>query len=474
MGEQQRPLCVDLDGSLLKTDMFWESLLLLLKQKPLTMPLVPVWLLKGRAHLKRQIALRVELSAEHLPYNIPVVDFVAAAKRANRPVLLVTATDQLLADRIASHLGFFDEVLATTPGSNLKGRAKAEALVGRFGEKGFDYLGDSAADLSVWSHAHLAYVVGDSPSFMRLAGRAAPVAKVFPGKAFSLRAVAKALRPHQWVKNILIFLPLIAAHRFTEVALLLKAAAAFVSFSLCASSVYVLNDIVDIESDRKHRTKRSRPFASGSLSLALGVPLSLGLLALAALVAAFVNRDYAIVLAAYYAITCFYSFVGKRLVIGDVVLLATLYTIRVFAGGAATGVPVSDWLMAFSLFLFSSLAFMKRFTELQAVSDAGLEKAGGRGYVASDLGVIGQLGSASGYLSILIFSLYVSRPDVTALYSNPSRLWLASPVLIYWISRIWVIAYRKQMHDDPVVFALKDPMSYVVGVLIFAVMLLAL
>jgi 4-hydroxybenzoate polyprenyltransferase len=456
------PLCVDLDGTLIKSDMLLESLLLLLKRNPLYLFCLPLWLLRGKAALKAQIASRVSVDPAALPYNREFVEWLKAEHASGRSLWLCTAASERLAAGIAAHVGFFDGVLASDNAVNLAGAAKAEQLVSRFGEGGFDYCGNEQRDLAVWQRARGAIVVHGSRRLESAASAHTPVLHAFPAKASTARAALKALRPHQWAKNVLILVPLLAAHvrDFTHVTQTVLAA---VAFCLCASSVYVLNDLLDLPADRAHHRKSRRPFASGDLSIAAGLVMAPTLLAAAIVLAALLPVKFQLVFATYYVVTASYSFALKGIVLVDALLLASLYTLRIIAGAAATAVPLSFWLLLFAVFLFLSLAFVKRFAELEALRRQQRLRAAGRGYHVEDLPLLQNLGTASGYLSVLVLALYINSPEIQALYHRPKFIWMLCVLLLYWISRVWMKAQRGKMHDDPVVFALKDRVSLAVG-----------
>jgi 4-hydroxybenzoate polyprenyltransferase len=472
--DSARPLCVDLDGTLIASDALWESMLLLVKDRPWSTPLVPLWLLGGRARLKRELSDRVLPDPATLPYRPEVLGQIDAARRAGRQVLLVTASDQRIADRVGAHLGLFDEVIGSDGARNLKGREKARYLVERFGERGFDYLGDSSADLPVWQRSHTALAVTADPAVGALARGASTHAEVVELKRKSrARALAKALRPHQWMKNVLLFVAPVLAH-IREPERLFLVLAAFAAFSLTASSVYVLNDLLDLEQDRQHRTKKNRPFAAGTLSIPLGLALfpavMLGGVGISVL---FLPPRFTLALLGYLVLTTLYSVYLKRKLIVDVLTLGGLFTYRVLAGGLALGVVVSFWLLAFSMFFFTGLAFVKRFSELIATQARDLEKVPGRNYWISDLQVVAAVGPSSGLMAVLVFCLYINSPEVQQLYAHPKVLWLICPVLLYWITRIWFLAGRNQLHDDPVLFAIRDRISYLAGAVTMACLMAA-
>lgn len=451
------PLCVDLDGTLLRSDLLLESVLLLVSRNPLFLFALPWWLLRGKAALKQEISSRVELDPRHLPYDSRVVEQLRS--NPHRLRVLCTASDARLANAVSEHLGVFDLVLASDGTTNLAGKQKADELAERFGERGFDYAGNHSVDVPVWRRARRAWVVNASD---RLAARAAGVCEVaghLPHEHSSLRAWIKAIRIHQWLKNLLVFVPLLASHRLLEPTALTSSALAFIAFCLCASGVYLLNDLLDLSSDRQHPRKRLRPFASGALPLLHGMAAT-PLLTVAGLSIAFlVSPSFMAVLAGYYALTLAYSLRLKRVVMVDVVLLAALYTLRIIGGAIALDSVLSFWLLAFSMFLFLSLAMVKRYAELSVMLADGRNGASGRGYNVEDLPLLQSLGAASGYLAVLVLALYINSPESLALYSRPQALWLLCPVLLYWVSRVWVIAHRGRMNDDPVVFAARDRTS---------------
>ena len=468
------PICVDLDGTLIHSDLLLESFLLLLKRNPLYLLLVPLWLLKGKAHLKSEIAKRVQLNGAALPYVQPLVEWLRLQKAAGRAIWLCTASDHRLAQAVADHLRVFDGVLASDGQTNLSGSNKAKALVQRFGESGFAYCGNEHVDLKVWPHARSAVVVNGGGALLEAARKLVPVEAAFDSPSAGLKVWTKALRVHQWAKNALIFVPLAAAHRVGDLTVLGHGLLAFVAFSMCASSVYLLNDMLDLESDRLHHSKCNRPFASGRLGLLNGLIAAPLLLLLSLSICHWLPIEFLGVLSIYYVVTLAYSFSLKRLVMIDVLMLAGLYTVRIVAGAAATGIALSFWLLMFAIFVFLSLALVKRFAELHVMREQGKLTASGRGYHVEDLALLQSLGGASGYISILVLALYLNSPDITVMYRHPKMVWLLVPVMLYWISRIWMETYRGNMHDDPLVYAMKDRISLLTGVAAVAVLWLAM
>lgn len=472
--DSSRPLCVDLDGTLIATDALWESLLLLVKSKPISLLSLPLWFMKGKAHFKRQIAERVKLNPASLPYRENVLSFLKKEQETGREIVLATAADETVAQGVAAHLGIFSEVLASDGAINLSGQRKLAALKKHSGTNGFDYIGDAGVDLPLWQAAHRAYLVQPSTALHNKARRVASVGGVFTEKKNNLFSLLKALRIYQWVKNILLFVPLLMAHKVIEADLNLQALYAFVAFSLCASCVYIVNDLLDLEADRLHPHKRHRPFAAGVLPIKAGV-LTAPLLLVASftIAAVFLPLNFFIVLGLYFLLTTAYSFHLKRVLIVDVLVLAGLYTLRLFAGGIATSVPISPWLLAFSMFFFLNLAFVKRFSELHLMQESKQTKSKGRGYVVGDIELFRSIGPASGYLSVVVLCFYINSREVVLLYKHPELLLLIGPFLLYWITRMWLWALRGKMTDDPIVFAAKDPASYVIGALVAGIMIMA-
>jgi 4-hydroxybenzoate polyprenyltransferase/phosphoserine phosphatase len=468
------PLVVDLDGTLIKTDLLVEGALRLLRQQPFAIFAMLGWLLAGgKAKLKAEVAARVTIDPATLPYQTELLAYLRERRDAGQPLVLATAADGAAAAPVAAHLGLFDQVLASDGTLNLDGAAKRRRLVERFGEKGFDYAGNGAVDLAVWPSARAAVVVNPLPGVAAGAAKVAVVVARFDDRPKAIASHLRALRPQQWLKNLLVFVPLVTSHAVTDPQQILGAALAFVAFGLAASAVYVLNDLLDLPEDRRHPRKRTRVFASGDVPALNGVIMLPVLLGLAVLVALPVPPAFLVVLALYLAVTTAYSFVLKRIVLVDVFTLAGLYTLRVIAGSAAIGLWPSFWLLAFSIFIFLSLAMLKRFTELLGLREAGEAAAPGRGYRTSDLELVAALGGAAGYLSVLVLALYINSPAVLPLYTQPDALWLLCPLLLYWISRAWLVAHRGDMHDDPIVFAVRDRVSRGVAVVMALVIILA-
>lgn len=467
------PLCVDLDGTLLRSDLLLEAYFRLASASPLAALQAPFWLLHGKANLKAEVAQRVDLDVTTLPYNERLLAYLREQRAEGRYLVLATASPEKYALQVAEHLGIFDEVIATKDNINLSGENKAESLVQRFGEGNFDYAGNGRPDLAVWNRAHRAILVDPEAGVTQAIQDVIEIETLIENERPGIKEYLKALRLHQWSKNALVFLPLLGAHRVGELDLLADAVLAFIVFGLCASSVYLLNDLLDLPADRIHPSKRRRPFAAGTVPIIHGVILIPLLLILSFGLALFLPPLFLAVLALYYVSTLTYSLWLKRVVLVDVLLLAGLYTTRVLAGAAAVEIIPSFWLLAFSMFLFLSLALAKRYTELMVMHEHGTETTRGRGYQSSDLGALLSLGTAGGYMAVLVLALYINSPEVGKLYKRPEAIWLLCPLLLYWISRMWLGANRGKLHDDPVVFALKDHVSRWVILISFIIVVTA-
>jgi len=415
---------------------------------------------------------RVAFDVAMLPFRADLLQWLREERARGRRVVLLADGDPQLAEQVAAHLELFDEV-ARTDGGGSAAERKRRALVERFGERGFDYAGSDAADMTVWETSRGAIVVGDRKLSDRV-GRTARLLHFFAAPKPTLRTWIKAIRLHQWVKNALIFLPALLAHEISNPAVLLQAVLAFIAFGCCASSVYVTNDLFDLVADRQHPRKRRRPFAAGLLSVRAGIYVSAALFACAALIASAVGGLFVLVLASYYVITWAYSLRLKRIALVDVMTLAGLYTLRIIAGCAATHIEPSFWLLALSVFLFLSLGFVKRYAELDDSRKAGKLVGHSRGYGADDLPLILSLGTTAGYSAIVVVALYINSPDSIALYHHKKTLWLICPLMLFWISRVWMLTARGHMHDDPVVFALRDRVSLIVLAALGLIVLLAI
>jgi 4-hydroxybenzoate polyprenyltransferase/phosphoserine phosphatase len=461
-------LCVDLDGTILKTDLVWESIISLSKSRPLALLVMPFWLIHGKARFKRWLAERASLDVSTLPYRPEVLAFLREQREQGRYIVLATAADGTLAERVANHLGLFDEVHGSTEGTNLKGKEKAAFLQRRF-PGNFDYIGDSRDDLPVWAAAGGGYIVGDA----KLAREAASVVTVkgtFETDSASILVWLKALRGFHWAKNLLMFLPLVLAHK-TQFRPLLATTLGFLIFSTCASSIYILNDLLDLHSDRAHHWKAQRPFASGETSIPAGLAVSSILISATLALGSGLSLRFLYVLLLYVALTIWYSVKLKRVPILDVFILSGFYILRLLAGSVITSTPLSDWFLAFSFFFFFSLAAAKRYSELVQASETFLKDNSGRGYVQNDRDLFFHLGVASSFAAVVILAVYVHSTEVLSLYRKPELLLLVCPMILYLLSRIWFRAQRGELDQDPVVLSVLDPVTYVVAIAILAVLL---
>lgn len=471
--QSEPPLIVDLDGTLIFTDMLHESTLKAFRDTPWILFLLPAWLLSGRASLKEKLALRTAITPDVLPYNQELITWLQSQRQQGRQLVLCTASDQRIAHAIADHLDLFDDVIASDGSTNLSGENKARALAERYQQTGFDYVGDSSKDLPVFAKARHSIIVNASAETRAKANATANVVSEFPSPIKTWRTWVHTIRAHQWLKNLLLFVPLLAAHQWQSWYSWGQLIVAFVAFCLCASAVYITNDLFDLESDRRHPRKKHRPFASGTVPAWQGVITVPLLIGLSVLTAASVNAAFLGWLGIYFLLTCSYSFVLKRFAIIDCIALAMLYTLRVIAGAAAANTEVTFWLLTESVFLFLSLAFLKRYAELRLQSDSGQSHAHGRGYSTADTMLVQTLGICAGMIATLVLALYLNSDAVQDLYSNVMMVWAAIPFLLFWISWMWLQACRGNMHDDPLVFAVKDGVSLLAGVGFTLVLVLA-
>lgn len=473
LSAERVPLCVDMDGTLLKTDSLIESVLVLVRQQPISAFLVLLWVLRGKAFLKHQVAIRIRLDPTTLPYNQDVVSWLQQERNNGRQLLLVTGAERAIAEPIADFLCLFDAVMSSGEETNLTGAAKGAALSERFGPGGFDYAGNSHPDLQVFRHSHAAVLVNASAALVRDTTKLCPVARVFPGPGFCWSSVTRALRVYQWVKNLLVFVPVLTSHSILNGPIVLRSLLMCLGFSFCTSGVYVINDLLDLEADRRHETKRRRPFASGELPLQWGLALAPVLLLVGFGVAASLSAGAVLVVSAYCATAIIYSTALKRRVLVDVFTLSLLYTTRIWAGHAATRIPLSPWLLSFAMFIFLSLAFSKRVSELRVLDLKGAETAVGRGYRVDDALSLTIFGVSSGFIASLVLSLYINSTSVALLYERPILLWALCPMVLYWICRIWMLAHRGDMNEDPIWFTIRDSVTYWLGLAAVGVLLCA-
>lgn len=467
-------LVVDLDNSLVATDTLLESLLLYLKSNPLGFFFLFSWLLRGKAFFKHQLARQVSPKAVFLPYRKEVLDYIRMARTAGKPVILATASHIRIADSVAEHVGLFSDVLASDEVTNLSGQSKLDAILASIKGKSFAYVGDSRKDIPLWEAAATAVLVDPSPMLLKHLEEHPRVDIIRSTTRDSLlKTWLKTLRLHQWSKNFLVFIPAIMAHRIFEPYIMLNLFLAFLSLSLNASSVYLMNDLFDLEADRRHVSKKFRPLASGAFSIRKALLLIPTLLLISYLIALqFLPLQFFFFLFIYLSLTALYSLFLKQRIIIDVILLAGLYTFRVIAGAIAVNILVSSWLLAFSMFFFLSLALLKRYSELLMMQE-DIRQIPGRGYVRFDAETVMASGIASGQLSLLVFALFMKSESMRELYGKPDFLWFVIPVLFYWITRMWMLAHRGEITEDPIVFTIKDRTSYIAMILIAVIMIAA-
>ena len=467
------PVAIDLDGTLVATDLLWEGVFKLLRANPLILFLLPVWLITGGpARLKHEVAARADWDAAVLPYRDEVLRLIHEARRQGRPVVLATGTPLPIAERISAHLGLFDRIVATGDEGNMTSHNKARALAGLYGEAGFDYVGNSKADLPVLDAARRGIVVQPDAAARRWAIR--NEGERIADEPLTWRDMRKMVRLHQWLKNVLVAVPMGLAHEYGEWRMLGEVVIAFFAFSLAASSIYIINDFFDMALDRAHPTKCQRPFASGRLSIPFGVGAAAVLLAGAFALSLALPTDFVIVLGVYLLVTTAYSFALKKMLLVDVFTLASLYTLRIIGGAAATDVDVSFWLLAFSIFFFLSLALVKRFVEINDRGVAVGRKIEGRGYRGEDKPIIAMSGVSAGFGAAMVLALYIQSESVANQYSTPWLLWPLAPAVLFICMRVWILAHRGEMHDDPIIFIMSDWRSQAVAAIGAALIVCAL
>ncbi len=466
------PLCVDLDGTLVKLDTLHQALFLLLRRDPASILRVPGWWMKGKAHLKDQVMQRVSLDATALPYHKKFLEWLTKEHKAGRKLILATASNYRTANAVAEHLGFFDGILASNEETNLRHDRKLQAIREQFPV--FGYAGNDTADFPIWDDAKEVILV--NPSGPARKNYTLKADHIFIEQRPPIRMFLKAMRCHQWLKNLLIFSPMFLAHQFTELNHIVSSVTAFFAFSFAASSIYVLNDLFDLSADQHHPRKCKRPFASGDLPIAVGALLTPFLVIVSLILCSFLPLPFLFTLLAYYGLTTIYSWRLKQVPIADVLMLAVLYSMRIVAGSVATGTTASGWFIEFAIFLFLSLALVKRLSELREMEEeTDVDNTHReRGYTIEDLPLLLAFGTSSGYIAVFVFTMYLGSDKVSELYSRPDLLWIFCPLLLYWVTRIWHLAWRGNMPDDPLAFAAKDPQTYLVGAVGIAAILYAI
>ena len=456
-----KPLCVDLDGTLIKTDSIIETLLIAIKKSPVLILLLPFWLLKGKNYFKNRIVKYGIPDVSIFPYNNEVIELIKKAKSQGRTTVLSTATKEEIATAVGNHTQLFDEVICSTDTFNNRSSNKAEVLINKFGVKGFDYIGNGYSDIAVFEKADKSILISDNKHLIRKVTALNSNLDILKTDKNNFKYLLKGMRFYQWTKNVLIFLPLILAHAFTDNKFIFDTLVGFLCFSFTASFIYLVNDLMDLESDRRHTTKSRRPFASGNLSPVLSLSVSFAFLVISIIISfTYLPTEFGLILISYLILTISYSVYLKKITILDIITLSILYSIRIIAGSAITNIALSKWFLAFSLFLFFSLAIIKRYTELSNLLKQNQTKTIGRGYQTDDMTILLSMGTSSGYLSVLIFLFYIFSPDVIKLYREPVLLMPVSIILLFWITRMWFLARRGEMNEDPLVFTSKDKYSY--------------
>jgi 4-hydroxybenzoate polyprenyltransferase/phosphoserine phosphatase len=466
------PIVVDLDGTLTPTDSLVESVIELARVSPLSLLRLPLWLMKGRAAFKHAVAAHCKILVERLPYNSRLLDYLREEKEKGRRIILATAAEKSIAAAVARHLGLFDEVIATEQGRNLKGETKLKAIREQV-DGAFVYAGNSRCDIPIWTEAQAAILVGVSTGVRASLAHDLPIEQEFPGNEIRIADWCRALRVHQWLKNLLLFVPLITAFSFLHLSKLATTAIAFIAFSLIASATYIVNDLMDLNNDRAHPRKRLRPFASGKIPIANGLVVAGITLALGIFLACLLSQIFVLVMLSYLILTLWYTTTLKLYVFLDVIALALLYTLRIIAGSVAIGVTTSSWLLTLSAFTFLSLALVKRCSELVSLRQIGIEATDGRDYRVSDLALLWPLGVGAALSAIVVFGLFIKAPQTQQRYATPGLLWLAAVAMTYWLVRLWIKTSRSEMHDDPLVYAIRDRGSRVTILSAVAIILLA-
>jgi 4-hydroxybenzoate polyprenyltransferase len=454
------PLCVDLDGTLLTVDTLQEAAVAAFLQDPRVVLSLPRWLAQGKARLKQELAARWDFDPALLPYNFFVLDYLQQQRAQGRTLILATGADRRVAQKIADHLGLFDGVIASDGAHNLTSTAKAAALTERFGAKGFVYAGNEQADLAVWRSAAAAVVVAAPKRIEKAASALGPVETVIERRGSVARGLVRALRPYQWVKNLLVFVPLVCSAAYFDIGGWEAAIASFAAFCAVASAIYLLNDICDLPADRAHPSKARRPFASGAVPIALGLALAPLLLITGGVFGWLSGAPRALI--AYAALSLGYNFKLKEMPLVDIFVLAGLYTVRLFGGGEASGYPVSLWLLGFSSFMFLSLALIKRVSELLRLAEQRRRRVARRGYIAEDIVILQMMGCAACFTSALVLTLYVQSDVASHAYLHPKMLWGIVPLMLFWQCRLWLSTARGYMHDDPIIYTARDWVSWVV------------
>ena len=473
-GKSDPPLVVDLDGTLIKSDLLFEGLILLLRKHPLYFFNLFIWFLHGKVRLKEEIFKRVRIDPALLPYNTDFLDFLKSEKENGKELILATASPVGNAREIAEYLGLFSEVFGTQDHTNLKGSTKRDLLVGLFGDKSFDYAGNSKSDFVIFQSARESILVNMTKANEIRSRRNFSVRSVFESKSEKVSYFLKSIRVYQWTKNLLIFVPFITSHSWNNISSIRTIIITFLSLSFLASSGYIINDLLDLNSDRIHPRKKNRPIASGNFSIPKACITAFVLAAFGFGLAIFIDKSLILLLLLYFCLTITYSLNFKTIELIDVFSLTALYLIRIIIGAFAINVTLSFWLLVFSIFTFFSLALVKRYTEIMLKKSQIEISHSRRNYTGIDLPFIGQIGISSGLMTVVVFALYINSPEIKILYSNPEILWIFCFLLLYWITHIWYSAFKGKMTDDPIIFSLKNRRSIITIILMAVTFILAL
>lgn len=467
------PLYVDLDGTLIKTDLLFECFIEFIKKKPFNVLLVFYWLVKGKAYLKHKLAQETSINIEDLPYNDSFLSFLTIQNNNGKKLILATAANKTLAKKIAKHLDIFSDVIASDDKNNISGVTKLTRIKEHCGDGVFDYAGDSKSDLIIFEHAKSSILVNFNNK-LYFSTRDIHVVETFSSPNSLIYSLLKAIRPQQWVKNLLLFVPVFVGNQWNELNLIMRSFIGFVAFCLIASAVYIFNDLIDIQLDRAHVKKKYRPFAAGFLTAQHGLLVFFVFIVAGLSSAYLLNLIYFLILILYLLINFLYSVYLKKIVLVDILLLSLFYTLRMVSGGIITNITLSFWLVSFSMFIFFSLATSKRYAEVQLMNNSVKSKIPGRGYYNYDLTILNIMGVTSGYIAVLVIALYINSPEVISIYSSPKALWGVCLLLFFWISHIWFTTSRGKMDEDPITFAFKDRTSLVVFALLLINVILAM
>lgn len=463
----KQPLCVDLDNTLIKTDIMFEASIKLLQKNPIKFIIFLYKFFISKSDGKFYLSNNIEIDSKFIPLNEEVLNFCKQRYNAGHEVFIATGAPEKYALSICEQFNFVKNVYSSNEKTNLVSTNKRKLLTSLFGEKGYDYIGDSTKDIPIWNSAKHCYLVGNNT----LLSKKIFFEKVFTVEKNKLSDILKSLRPKQWVKNLLVFLPLLLAHQIQNTQKFQLAIQAFLSFCMIASAIYTMNDLTDIDNDRKHNLKKNRPLAACLISIDRSIILFLICAISGFLLGWNLGFSSFLILALYATLNIGYSFSWKKIIILDVVLLTSFYLLRISIGGIATDITISPWMRAFSFFLFISLAFLKRYSEVKKVSTS---EVAGRGYYASDAIALFSFGSTCALLTVLVFSQYIFQSQISNLYKSPDWLWAAAIILLYWLSLLWLRAFRNEVHDDPVMFVLKDKASLILGSIFLVLTYLAI